>query len=327
MSLRKALVAFFVVIGGISFGQTVPRFAQVNFGQGIYNPAALSIDAKTQVDAFIRQQWTGFKGIPATGVIQGSHEFYEDMAAGAVISYDNIGHSHSFQFQAQYAYKIIFENTNMLNVGLSAGFESKTIDLRGSTIVDQDDPAFRETYYNKFGFQAGFGLYFNTPNFYIGVGLPQLFQNNLFGPNKTIQPTQWNYFLSTGGYINNGGSYTFNPHLQVKAAINAPFQASLILRNSFSGTWSFVVGYRTENALIAGVDFQIGGRYRIGYSFGYGIGKSGRELGVSNEVFLSVGLPYYRRTGDDFSKGKYYNKKGRHKRDFRKGYKRRSWWK
>lgn len=325
--MKSILITLFVGFSVVLFGQTVPRYAQINFGQGIYNPAALSIDAPTQVDAFIRQQWTGFKGVPGSGIIQGSHEFVEDMAVGGVISYDNIGHDHSFQFQAQYAYKIVFENTNMLNFGISLGFESRTHDLRAANIVDKDDPAFRESYYNKFGMQAGFGMYYNSPNFYVGVSIPQMFQNNLFGPNKSIQPKQWSYFLGVGGYINNGGSYTFNPHLQVKASVNAPFQASLILRNTFNSFWSFVVGYRTENALMAGLDFQIGGRYRLGYSFGYGIGKLGRQLGVSNEVYLAFALPYYHRTGDNFAKGKYYNKKGTHKRTFNKGYKRRSWWK
>lgn len=325
--MRFSILFALLFVCQLVVGQIVPRYSQINFGQGINNPAALSIDSKIQIDGIIRQQWTGFKGVPATGVIQGSYEFFEDMAAGAVISYDNIGVNHSFQFQAQYAYKFIFENTNMLNLGLSVGFESKTQDLRASNTVEPGDPAFRESYYNQFGIQTGFGIYFNTPNFYLGFSIPQMFQNQLFGPNSTMKFDQWNYFLSAGGYINGGGNYTFNPHIQINAAMNAPIHATIILRNSFNEKWSFVLGYRTENAIIAGADFQFGGRFRLGYSFGYGISKLGRTLGISNEVYLGVGLPYYHRTKDDFSKGKYYNKRGRIKRDFRKGYKRRSWWK
>lgn len=319
-----SLLFFSVLSASIAFGQNTPRFSQFNFAQGVNNPAALAIDSKIMVDMIFRNQWLGIEGSPSTGAINAQFELYHDMAAGLNVSYDLIGVNHATQVSGQYAYRAYFQNDNALIFGLSLGMDQRVNDLTSAQLIDANDVAFAERY-SKMHFNAGFGMYYHSPKFYIGASIPQLFQSIPKSNESGFQPQRWHYYLTTGFFIDGGENYRLNPNIQIKAALNTPIQADLILRNTFYNTWSLVVGYRSENSLIGGVDFLIGGRYRFGYSINHDVGKLARTKGLSHELYMGIGLPYH-NSREEFSQRKYLNRKAAIKRDFHKGYKQRRWY-
>jgi len=313
-----------VLSASISFGQNTPRFSQFNFAQGVNNPAALAIDAEIMVDMVFRHQWFGLEGAPTTGAINAQYELYHDMAAGLNVSYDLIGVNHATRVSGQYAYRAYFQNDNALIFGASIGIDQRVNDLPSAQLVDADDPAFAQRY-SKMHFNAGFGMYYHSPRFYAGISIPELFQSIPKSNTSGFAPPLWHYYMTTGFYIEAGENYRLNPNIQIKAAINTPIQADLILRNTFNNLWSLNVGYRTENALIAGVDFLVGGTFRMGYAANYDLGKLSQARGLSHELYVGIGLPYH-SSRENFSKRKYLNRKKNHKRDFHKGYKQRRWY-
>ena len=134
--------------------------------------------------------------------------------------------------------------------------------------------------------------------------------------NSGFSPERWHYMLSTGFYIDAGENYTFNPHIQIKGAVNTPLSADLILRNTF-GLWSFIVGYRTENSIIAGVDFLLTEYFRVGYSFNYTIDRLASTKASSNELYLGFAFPY-RSDRYDFGRRRYIDGKGKPRNDWKK---------
>lgn len=326
----KLTLLICVLSASISFGQNTPRYSQFNFAQGVNNPAALAIDSKIMVDMIFRNQWFGLEGAPSTGAINAQFELYHDMAAGLNVSYDLIGVNHATQISGQYAYRAYLENDNAFIFGVSLGMDQRVNDLPSAQLNDLNDPAFSMRY-SKVRFNAGFGMYYHSPKFYMGFSIPQLFQNidnfDEFGARKTgFQPPSWHYYFTTGFFIDGGDNYRLNPNIQVKAALNTPIQADIILRNTFMNAWSINVGYRSENSLIVGGDFLIGGRYRFGYAMNYDVGKLSKFRGMSHEVYMGIGLPYH-NSREEFSQRKYLNRKASTKRDFHKGYKQRRWYK
>lgn len=319
--MRSRLLFFFFLLGAAAFGQNTGRFSQVNFAQGINNPAAIAIDSKIMVDMIFRNQWIGIEGAPNIGALNAQFELYHDMAAGITASYDLIGVHHATQVSGQYAYRLFMENDNALIFGVSAGIDQRVNDLASAQLIDPSDPVF-STSYSKLRFNTGFGVFYNAPKFYVGASLPQFFQNTFRG--RAFYPPGWHFYSSAGGYFDLGESYTLNPNLQIKVVQNAPIQGDLILRNTFLNAFSVVAGYSSENAVIGGFDFLVGGTYRMGYSFNYGLGSLSRTKGGSHELYVGIGLPYH-NTRENFGQKKYLNKKGKHRRDFHKGYKHRRW--
>ena len=297
--MKFRLLLFACLFYGVSMAQTHPRYSQINFVQGIQNPAALAIDAEYQADLMFRNQWFQFEGAPTTfaASLQGELDF--DMAAGLNFYHDRIGATQNNSVMGNYAYRLVFDRNNALIFGLGLGIESKTSDLTGSTLTQPGDPAFAHSY-SKVFFQSSFGVYYYSPMFYIGASLPQMFQTN-FGAEDGFNAKRFQYYFSTGWYLEAGRNFTFNPNLQVKYVYGAPLQADLVLRNTFYGRFSVVVGYRSENSIIAGVDMLITPFMRAGYSFNHDVGSLARVKGMSNELHVGFGLPY-RNSREDFGK-------------------------
>lgn len=307
------------------FGQNVPRYSQFNFAQGINNPAALALDGEMMADLIFRNQWFGIKGAPSTGGLNLQYELYHDMAIGLTATYDVIGVHHATQISGQYAYRLFTSQENAWIFGVSAGMDQRVHDLGSAQVLDSDDPAFASLM-SKLHFNAGLGVYYHSPKFYFGFSVPQLFQNTIRGPWRGFVPPRWHMYSNVGFYWDINENYTLNPCIQAKAVMNAPIQGDLLLRNTFMGRFSLIVGYRSENSIIAGFDMLFSGYVRAGYAFNYDVGRLARIKGISNELYLGIALPYH-HSREDFFKKKYLNRKRGYKRDFHKGYKQRRWYK
>lgn len=318
--MKYALLVF-LFISSVAGAQNTMRFAQLNFAQGINNPAAIAIDGPIMADFIFRNQWAGIEGAPISGAFNAQYEFNKSMAAGLTASYDRIGATQTSSVAGQYAYRLHFDYGRTLIFGLGLGIDNSVSFLAGSTLNDANDPAFAQSYGRTF-FNGSFGMFFNSPRFYIGASIPRLFQNTAVGVEPGFQPPRWHYYMSAGFYLDAGDNYTFNPHLQIKATSNAPLQGDLILRNTFINRFSLVVGYRSENSLIAGFDILFSGYARVGYSFNYDLGPLARIKGASNEIYLGIAFPYH-SDREDFGKRRYLNNKGRSLYDLRRDSKRK----
>ncbi len=306
-----------------SFAQNTTRFAQLNFAQGVNNPSALALDGSFMVDLIMRHQWLGVEGAPTTIALNGQYELDNDNAIGFNYFYDRIGAQQLHSFNGQYAYRIRFSSDRFLALGASIGIDNRVISFTGSQLNDPNDPAFSTAgAYSRVFFNASFGIFYNASNFYVGASIPKLFQNTRIGNEAGFQPPRWHYYMTMGGYIPIGGSFTFNPHMQLKVAYNAPIAADLILRNTFVNRFSIVVGYRTEQSLIAGVDFLVSQNFRLGYSFNYDIGPLSKVKGMSNELYLGFAFPY-NSDRYNFGKRRYLSGKGSYKGDYQKTYHRK----
>lgn len=318
--MKRFLVIAMVLVHLGSNAQNFQRYSQLNFTQGFINPAAIAIDARMQADFIYRDQWFKFDGAPKTFAANLQYELAPDMAVGLNFYNDQIGKYQNNAVNAQYAYRLLFDNANALIFGVGAGIESKAADLASTVTVDPNDPAFSQGY-SKVFFQSSFGMYYYSPIFYIGGSIPQLFQTN-FSEDDGFKPGRFHYYASTGWFLEAGENYTLNPNLQVKIARGAPIQGDLVLRNTFIGRWSLVVGYRTENSIIAGVDFLVTPWMRVGYSFNHDVGRLTQAKGMSNEFYLGVGFPY-RNSRYDFGEPRYIDRKGGFRRDYRRSYNRK----
>jgi type IX secretion system PorP/SprF family membrane protein len=316
--MRKALYLFVLLTSTVSFSQNNLRFSQLNFVQGVNNPAAIAVDGRIMVDLIARNQWFGFGGAPTTFAVNGQYELDDDMAVGLNVYNDRIGVHQTTAISAQYAYRIFTQYGNVLAFGLGLGVDDHIIDYASTTTTMANDPAFANTY-ARLVFNGSMGVYYYSPTFYIGGSIPQIFAPKFDENGKAKLKAEPTYYLSTGFYIGRGSKYCLNPHIQVKAMVNTPIAADLILRNTIMSRFSIVVGYRTEQSIVAGVDMLITPMVRAGYSFNYDVGPLSRIKGASNELYLGLAFPY-NNSRDDFGRRRYVGTKGGFKRTYKRHY-------
>lgn len=303
------------------YGQNTTRFSQFNFTRSLYNPGSLATDARFQTDLVYRNQWAGVEGSPRTIGFNASYELMSDMAVGINFYNDQIGLNQTNAVQLSYAYRLLFDERNYLAFGLGLGMDNISTNFASATTISANDPAFAQSY-STFGFNGSFGLYYRTPSFYAGASIPQLFQNTLTKSEKGINPVRWHYMLISGYYWELSDNFVLNPNIQLKLVQFAPIQGDILLRG-ITGQFGFSAGYRSENSLIAGMDFTLINRLRIGYSFNYDLGSLARTKGMSHEVYLGLGLPYYFYS-DNFDNRKYIGRKGGSKRNYKRSYARKN---
>jgi type IX secretion system PorP/SprF family membrane protein len=309
--MRVLFAISFLLIWDQSFGQNVYRFSQFNFVKSVYNPAALGADASITADLIYRNQWNGIDGAPQTFAFNGSYDLNERMAVGLNFYNDRIGLNQSNSFSAMYSYRLLFDKRKYLAFGLGVGGDNVSSGIANTGV--SSDPAFVGSY-SKFNINASFGIYFRTHRFYSGLSIPELFQNSLSGAEKGFKPNRWHYMALAGYYFELSENFILTPSAQIRVTMNAPIQGDLLVRGIYTN-FGATLGYRTENSLVIGLDYMIKDRVRIGYMFNHDIGQLARAKGMSNEIYLGLGLPYY------FNKNagaKYIGKKG----GYAKGYRR-----
>tara|TARA_R110002072_G_scaffold266303_1_gene425193 strand:+ start:42213 stop:43208 length:996 start_codon:yes stop_codon:yes gene_type:complete len=313
--VKNYILLIVVFISANVSAQNTIRFSQLNFAQGVNNPAAIAFDGPIMGDLIARNQWLGVEGAPTTIAFNGQYEINEDMAVGLNMFHDRIGAEITNSFAAQFAYRAKIDYERVFSFGISAGLDNSVLNFTGAQTTDFQDPTFARGGYSQVFFNAAVGIFYNAPKFYAGFSVPKLFQNTREGAEKGFRVNRWHYYASTGFYLGQG-KYVLNPHIQIKLSQYTPMTADLILRNTFVNRFSIVVGYRTENSLIAGVDFLVSDNLRIGYSFNYDLGPLSKVKGASNELYLGVAFPY---DSDkyNFSKRRYI-RKGRSKTDYNK---------
>lgn len=308
-------LALLITSGGLMAQNTI-RFAQINFAQGVNNPASLAYDGKIMADLIVRNQWFGVEGSPTTFAFNGQYEFDANMAAGLNVFHDRIGAEMTNSFTGQYAYRIGIDYYRTVAFGIGLGIDNLVANYRNTELGFSDDPAFANESFSRVFFNGSVGIFYNAPKFYIGASIPKFGQNTRDAVGGGFKPKFWHYYMSSGLYLGSK-KYTFNPHIQIKALMNAPLSADLILRNTFNNRFSIVAGYRTENSIIVGIDFLISEFARIGYSFNYDVGKLSKVKGMSNELYLGLAFPY-NSDRSEFSKRKFVDRKGSPKRDYRR---------
>jgi len=279
-------------------------------------------EASLAFDLIYRNQWAGIDGAPQTAGFAGSYDIHSGMAVGLNFYNDRIGLNQTNSLMLNYCYRLEFDDLRYLSFGIGLGADNISWNLAEASLTQSGDNAFAESH-SVFRFNASFGTFYRTDRFHIGLSIPQLMQNSLTGPETGFRPPKWHYFLNTGFRFDISERFSLHPAAMIKLILNAPVQADFILRGFFANTVGVSVGYRSENSLIAGVDFKVINRLRIGYAFNHDVGKLARTKGMSHEVTLGLGFPYYAGR-DGLGQQRYYNKKGGYRTNFKRKAGRRS---
>ncbi len=315
--IKRLFFLFLIGIQTSVFGQNTPRYSQFNFVKTLNNPGALATDATFQNDLIYRNQWAGIDGAPSTIGFSSSYEIIDEMAVGINFYNDRIGLTQTNSFTAMYAYRLLFEERRYLSLGIGLGFDNFSQNFADATTTVANDPSFSQSYSN-FKFNAAFGMYYRSSNFYFGLSIPRLLQNALFVDASRLNPSLWHYQMMTGFYWEIGDNFVLNPNFQFKGTYNAPLQGDALIRGIFNH-FGASVGYRTENSIIVGLDYTFAKQLRVGYAFNYDVGPLARVKGMSNEVYLGFAFPYY-FNGEEFDSRKYVGRKGNTKYEYNRKY-------
>ncbi len=272
------------------FAQQDPQFTQYMFDRLSVNPAVAGITGQLCATAMYRQQWTGFDGAPQTGLLNASLPIKQiSSGIGLSVYLDELGQQKSTLARLHYSFhrKI---GSGTLGIGASAGLVAHSLgnDWRTRDPLGQD-ATIPQNGANDSGFDLGFGLYYTSPTFWIGLSSTHVAEAEL--EDVSIK-TRRHYWVQAGydWAIKGDKKYVLQPSVLVKSdATSTQFDlnATFLYNNM---VW-LGVSYRTEDAIAPMIGFQFKPNdkqmARIGYSYDVTTSELANYSSGSHEIMVN----------------------------------------
>ena len=179
-----------------------------------------------------------------------------------------------------------------LALGLRAGvsiYSARVSELRH---WDAADPLYQQDIVNAPLGKFGFGLYWYDRTSYVGLSVPTIYAADgritLDAPDGFDHYFTQHYYLHAGKVFPLGESLDIKPSTLVKYTPNAPVEADINCNVLYRERVWLGLGYRTGDALVAMVEYQISPQLRIGYAYDMTTSRLRNYTSGSHEVMLGI---------------------------------------
>jgi len=252
--------------------QQDPMFTHYAFNTQAINPAYAGTRDALTITGLHRIQWVSFEGAPITQTLTGHTPIFNDkLGIGLSVMNDKIGPTNTTSFYLDFSYKIKINDRAKLSFGLKSGLNINKTDLNSISVKDANDPLFMDDVKSDFLPNFGFGLYYYTDKYYVGVSIPKLLENN-FSENTVTGSTdlaseQKHYFLIGGAVFKLSENIALKPTTFVKITAAAPIEADITANFIFMERFWVGAMYRTGDAFGILAGLNITDQLSVGYSF------------------------------------------------------------
>lgn len=260
------------------------------------NPGyAGSRDALT-ITGLHRSQWVGFDGAPTTQTLTMHSPIHNEfMGVGLSIVNDKIGPVNMTSFYGDYAYKIKVNEVGKLAFGLKAGVNIRRAELTSIQLNDMNDQSFMNNEESQLLPNFGFGMYYSTDRYYVGLSVPKLLQND-FATNEISGGTDFasekrHYFIIGGGVFDINDEFKIKPTTFIKVTNGAPIEIDLTGTILYKDKLWGGMMFRSGDAVGLLLGMHIDNQLAVGYSYDWSYGnRTFKYNGGSHEVMLVYDL-------------------------------------
>jgi len=294
MKKLKFTFLFLVILVAELPGQQDPLSSQYMFNPLSFNPASAGITGMICATALNRQQWVGFKGAPTTTLFSVSAPvrlFGSVSGLGLTVMSDNTGFDKDIGLSGKYSY-ILAIGQGKLGLGINLGMVNKALEPNwqipsgDSHTPASGDPLIPENKESYVAFDAGIGAFYYTDKYYAGVSVTHINE-------PKIKYTKGLPYLSRHYYLTAG--YTIqlpNPAFELMPSVFA-FSDGKIAQLTINSlvrynkkVWGGV-SYRTGDAIIGIVGFELYNGIRIGYSYDFPLTDVKKSTSGSHEFTVN----------------------------------------
>ena len=234
----------------------------------VYNPAFTGTNGSF-VSLNSRSQWSGIKDAPKTNYLIYHLPKSEKVALGFTAQNDQVFIENKTHFTIDYNYQLQLSENQFLYLGLKGGGFYNNIDVnRLERLYTTYNPAL-EPVTSYFTPILGLGMHYQAPDYFIGIGVPSLFNNKRFQDNSGWETTATDvaYLYFSGGttlVINE--NFNLEPVLIYRAVPNSPNLFSATVAVNFKEQFSIGGGYANNNNMA----FFVSSKNVKGIEWGYG---------------------------------------------------------
>jgi len=159
-----------------------------NFWENTYyiNPASINDEYQTVFSMSARKQWINFPGAPSTLFATAVTNLDKIHTQFGVKTYvDKIGYTSTSNLSLSYAYTVTLNADLLMNLGLSANYQSLSYNASEANLTTDGDPAVYKNLVNTNNYNADLGIEFAYRTLIMGASAQNLF--SLFHPKNSLQ--------------------------------------------------------------------------------------------------------------------------------------------
>lgn len=293
--MKKAFCLYaFCILASIAFAQHQPIYSQYMFSGLTWNPANTGDREALSIQLLHRQQWWGFDGAPASNSIL-LHTPLKNPTNnfGAIISTDRFGVSQRNQVMGTYAFRFP-AGKGHVSLGLQGGILLARDRWTDINPTDPDDAVFREDSPMFTIPLAGFGISYKLPKFYIGFSAPYLieYQNSVYQEYLENALVYRPFLMATGLTLKLNPNLSLRPGIMLRYIQNSPLELDINSTLLYKEKWSFGVNWRTGDAVVGLIKFQISPQFALGYAYDQNINALAAYNKGSHELMLRYEFRY-----------------------------------
>lgn len=292
MKVRFIWLILMLLSSVATWAQQQPMYSQYMFNMMNINPAYAGSRGVTSGTALYRDQWVGIPGSPKTSSFSLDMPLYEKKIGLGIQLYDDrLGIERSSGINASYAFRIQLTNSGTLSLGLQAGLLNYRANYSEVRTFQPNDPSFSQNISGLLPAAAA-GVYYNSDKFYIGFSTPALLKTKISYDNSTdvtsVTGRDLHLFLASGFVVSLNQDLMLKPSVLVKAVSGAPVEYDLNTNLWIQNTLALGFSYRTGDALVGMIEFQMNKQLRFGYAYDKTFSNLGSLNTGTHELMLRM---------------------------------------
>ena len=254
-----------------AFGQQDPQFTQYSDNMLFVNPAYAGSRGVLNLTTMHREQWTGFAGRPVSSTFSvHSPLTYESLGLGVTVVNDQTGPIQQTMMYGDCSYTLKFKNQKRkLSFGIKGGINMISISTSTLQTTEENDPKLLQNVKNNVNPNFGFGVYYHSPNFFMGASSPKLLERGYDGVSK-VNLEKRHYFGIIGGVFPINNDWKIRPTSQIKLTEKSPISIDASVAAIYKDRIWFGAMYRLNAAFGVFLQYQVSPQFKLGLASDFG---------------------------------------------------------
>ena len=242
------IIVFFSVFNEIKSQEASFIFNRTSFS--VFNPAFTGSEGSI-ISFNRRTQWGNVEGAPKTNFLIYHMPKKNNVQLGFTAQNDRVFIENKTFFTLDYNYQLQLSENRFLYLGLKGGGFYNDIDINGlGRIFNEFNPALSlvKSYFTPV---IGVGAHYKAPYYFIGVGMPNLFNNKRFEDSEVWETNASDYsFLHfSSGFTISVGDFSLNPVFVYRTLRDSPNLFTSTFNLAFKEKISIGAGYSNNDNL------------------------------------------------------------------------------
>jgi len=307
--IQQSLLALIIGLCSLTnlSAQQDAQFTQFAFNKLTFNPGYAGSTLAPSLSAIHRQQWVGIEGSPVTSAINFNTTLAKQrVGMGLTFIHDQIGPTRDWSAQMAYSYRIPLDE-GTLSIGLQGLIRQYRVIWNDARLTHQQDNAVTMAESSRIIPNAGLGLYYEAPKFFLGISMPRILENELdlledFVSTDITSLANRHIFGMAGVLFDVTEDIKLKPALMIKYVDNAPIDADLNLTAILKNDLWIGLSYRFGGSEVEGigesidafVQYQLTDTFRVGMAYDFTLSELRSQAAGTYEFFVTYDL---RKTG------------------------------